>query len=1333
MSLMQPSTLQGYVVEHVPQEILVFPDVDYIPAVKQVLYDSAFAQDDNAISKIIEAQIDYGNPIDPYIHTHTTMKNEFYREFYDALLSEYTLLTNSLNGLKTLYDLNYYDGDQSSFLEKVTNLSSLLGFNLPMDFLPYTNIESGYNNIQLTSSVTIAGYSYPQSLYVVQDTSRLVTYPINLNWNTNQWVNYSVTITGTRVGYPTTTQTSLITANDTYSLSLSTPWSYALNYLYTYTIFGSLDNINNQNNFLRGVLGNVWLMRRWVGSLNGYKLPVRLIHRTGSVQIGSTIPTLSLNPLTGKVFKFLNTGNLVNILPNLVGSIFPNVGNVEGYTNISQVPPIYQYWDIGITYDQNDPNQSGATQYTWAVSNPTNITPPLPQPIGTPPAFPYAYTWDRVSYPSVILSAILIELSLDRILTYPNSIASSPSVCLLENVFMDTVAQLATTVSKASDKVMVGSQLTLMTTKDGYFNSMVNVSGTCALSSNTQTLTDSSTPIKSWATNAWVGATVVITSGVNIGATNTVVSNTGTVLTLTNYWTVATGSDYSIRLGGFSYTHPNIQAKFQFFIGTTTGTVTLAGSLVNTVTVGTASWTTNQWVGATFLITGGTSSGATGTVISNTPTVLTLQSTLTTGTDSTFLLKRTPDGVVPYLSHIKVGSGGFIKDGISGISPLSDMDRAVTSFTDSSHIVVSGSSWVDHYWKNSSVVIFDGTGQGSSSLITDNTPTTLTLATPIITDTTSQVTVKKTVDGNVFVDSSLLGPSPTALQTPVDLDKVQLTDLQNPIITSYLSTANEIIQANGFYNIHTILHEKDIKYNDNLSSITLNNTTTSTQTTTINCVPSLTPGTLKVNINIDVSILQPIVTTNLVSSGGVSIPINSSIPSDNTFVFIFGTATPTNLGAGNITIVVSRFSQTVSYSYPTSGYSDIAHVLIDIASRVLVPNISPTSTPSLPNSYINPPAMADWAIIPSGNSITLISKIPEIHQQINITDYFDQFLNTYNSTAIFKYLNGILPGVNSPIPLTPTGIPIISDFTSIATASGTTTFIDSGATWTTNEWSGTTLIITSGMGKGKFSLILGNTSTVLTLETAIATDTTSVYYISSSTNVMLSPFTKSLTSSYVYSCVVESLEGIKDGNMMVNGIVVPVYSTDLFENIAVRVSNTPMTNWIVSWELVGVTYTIYLTMKDPYVTVQQLAEFGGYTRDTSYEHLSSNPAFSYLSTIQPNAFNLVPFSGQYDSKNNPLYIQTNYSTGTILLNIQYNPLGPLGTSYGATATSPHPYTIENMMVDDSFLASSYPTNIAISEVGLFDTYNNMVAYGTFPSIIYNPRKYHLDVNLLLSQ
>lgn len=119
-------------------------------------------------------------------------------------------------------------------------------------------------------------------------------------------------------------------------------------------------------------------------------------------------------------------------------------------------------------------------------------------------------------------------------------------------------------------------------------------------------------------------------------------------------------------------------------------------------------------------------------------------------------------------------------------------------------------------------------------------------------------------------------------------------------------------------------------------------------------------------------------------------------------------------------------------------------------------------------------------------------------------------LNAYASVAagVFKSFDMI---TNTWTSLTTTNLPAAwgtdgrmvqhSDFAAVATGTATggstSTLVNSGKTWTTNQWTNFTVRITAGTGIGQTRNIASNTGTTLTTATVFTTapDATSVYAI----------------------------------------------------------------------------------------------------------------------------------------------------------------------------------------------------------------------------------------------
>lgn len=136
-----------------------------------------------------------------------------------------------------------------------------------------------------------------------------------------------------------------------------------------------------------------------------------------------------------------------------------------------------------------------------------------------------------------------------------------------------------------------------------------------ATSGGNKTLTDTG---QAWGTNAWAGFTVQLTGGTGSGQTKQIASNTGTVLTVDGNWK----------------TNPDSTSTYQIYWGDPSSTGKATSGTTTTLTDSNAGWGGSQWVGYTVSIDGGTGSGQTAVISSNTTTALTFPA-LGTAPDST--------------------------------------------------------------------------------------------------------------------------------------------------------------------------------------------------------------------------------------------------------------------------------------------------------------------------------------------------------------------------------------------------------------------------------------------------------------------------------------------------------------------------------------------------------------------------------------------------------------------------------------------------------------------------------------------------------------------------
>jgi hypothetical protein len=323
--------------------------------------DSEFidpSQQDLLTRDTIRSQPDYIQAVNPIVHLHSMLQNKFYFDFCHAITEEQQNLIDHANILKTLFDIDYYDGDQERFLEKTDHLAHLLNVHFPLEFVNYTNAE--------------------------------------------------------------------------YSPAM---------------------DITRQNDFRRVMLKKAWLTRRWAGTARGYGLPMRFLNRRGAVHIAVKYKVEGIvTSLTNKVFRLIDPLSYATVLPNNPDSVFPDAGHIEGLMNISEVKPPSYKWDMGILND-----------YGW--KEPT-VTTTAMAPVGD-----YSpYRTDQYISLSSSERQLYMEISLDRLLLHYNSKGTATS--LLDNEFLKSLEKMLPAVQRAQDLVGLGSQLTLVTSNDGRYNTL---------------------------------------------------------------------------------------------------------------------------------------------------------------------------------------------------------------------------------------------------------------------------------------------------------------------------------------------------------------------------------------------------------------------------------------------------------------------------------------------------------------------------------------------------------------------------------------------------------------------------------------------------------------------------------------------------------------------------------------------------------------------------------------------------------------------------------------------------------------------------------------------
>jgi hypothetical protein len=341
----------GYLVERLND---VTPIPTPVPSnMIKIPTDDSYINNDPIVQETITTNTirsvsDYVTVVNPIVNLHSKMRNEFYSSLMNALASESQFLIDYSSYLKTLFDIDYFDGDSISFNKKIFNLVSLFDYKGPVFFSTSVNFENGNSR-----------------------------------------------------------------------------------------------DITKEQDYLRNLVKHIWLGRAWAGTGKGYALPFKLVNRLGSAHPRSIYSESSniLDISTGKMYRLLDNSYFQLAIPNGANTQFPNSPHIPATKSLNYVTYPSLYWDTGHTWDES----------------PT-------------------ISWDELITPPNYGKGLMLEYSLDRILHNTNALGTLES--LQQSIFITAIEAQLLDIQKASESVSVGSQLTLVTSKDGRFNTLSQVSYT---------------------------------------------------------------------------------------------------------------------------------------------------------------------------------------------------------------------------------------------------------------------------------------------------------------------------------------------------------------------------------------------------------------------------------------------------------------------------------------------------------------------------------------------------------------------------------------------------------------------------------------------------------------------------------------------------------------------------------------------------------------------------------------------------------------------------------------------------------------------------------------
>lgn len=223
---------------------------------------------------------------------------------------------------------------------------------------------------------------------------------------------------------------------------------------------------------------------------------------------------------------------------------------------------------------------------------------------------------------------------------------------------------------------------------------------TMSAASGASTATDSSVNLP---VDSLIGKYIETTGGTGLGQVRKITSNSATVYTVDTPWTTALDNTTTYIIRGY-----NENEKLEF--GGTAGTTATSGG-ANTISLSTATWTTNQWVGYSVRIIDGTNAYEELPILSNTATQLTVS-------------KNWAGGAADNTSVFQIVSYNYQNSTVTPQAGLQD----IVATSGSANTIGSSALLLptNQYATGFQVVTTSGTGAGQTRDIASNTGTVFT-------------------------------------------------------------------------------------------------------------------------------------------------------------------------------------------------------------------------------------------------------------------------------------------------------------------------------------------------------------------------------------------------------------------------------------------------------------------------------------------------------------------------------------------------------------------------------------------------------------------------------
>lgn len=327
------------------------PNLPSIPDDPNIEKYTLFSQIGTDNHEYVRNYPDYVDTYNGYVYLHSKLKNPTYKDFFEAYTQTHRELYDYAYLLRNLYSLDWYNGVDQQFTERLENILSFFIYTVPSNFISYINSDISNE----------------------RDTDKEF-----------DWIKFFVE--------------------------------------------------------------TIPFQKKWVGSLKAYYFPFKLCRKKGTVFLTSQYITVGGSSIyEGKYLRIIDYESILSLLPTYDSSVYPYSKGLKSYYDYSQIRMDYFKFDTGHKFDEEIDQEGTKLKFD------TGIT------LG------------------ITGNGLMIDFDLEKIHYKKNTQYDIP-MWLVDNEYLNAADIIVKQVKRLTDKVFIGSQISLVGWKDGRMTHTVHPS-----------------------------------------------------------------------------------------------------------------------------------------------------------------------------------------------------------------------------------------------------------------------------------------------------------------------------------------------------------------------------------------------------------------------------------------------------------------------------------------------------------------------------------------------------------------------------------------------------------------------------------------------------------------------------------------------------------------------------------------------------------------------------------------------------------------------------------------------------------------------------------------